>query len=64
MCYQLIERFSVCGCLYFQHAIDPCTAYGQRGHQIQEKTVLVGYACPRHTGKRAPDASAAAWTAS
>ncbi|KAJ0420406.1 Alpha/Beta hydrolase protein [Aspergillus carlsbadensis] len=57
MCYQLVERYSVCGCLYFQHAIDPCTAYGQRGHQTQEKTVLVGYACPRHSARRGSGSS-------
>ncbi|KAL3465165.1 Alpha/Beta hydrolase protein [Aspergillus heterothallicus] len=57
MCYQLVERYSVCGCLYFQHAIDPCTAYGQRGHQVQEKTVLVGYACPRHSARRGSGSS-------
>jgi hypothetical protein len=55
MCYKLVERFSVCRCLYFQHAVDPCEAFGQRGHTVQEKTVLVGYACSRHgTVKRCP----------
>ncbi|PWY62761.1 hypothetical protein BO83DRAFT_301418, partial [Aspergillus eucalypticola CBS 122712] len=49
MCYLLVERFSVCRCLYFQHAVDPCEAYGQRGHVVQEKTVLVGYTCSRHS---------------
>lgn len=50
MCYKLVERFSVCKCLYYEHAIDPCEAYGQRGHAFQEKTVLVGYVCERHSG--------------
>src|SRR5690242_2750121 len=45
MCYQVVERYSVCRCLYHVHAIDPCAAHGQRGHMVQEKTVLVGYAC-------------------
>ncbi|OCK85854.1 hypothetical protein K432DRAFT_285849 [Lepidopterella palustris CBS 459.81] len=49
MCYQVVERYSVCRCLYYKHAIDPCQAYGQRGHSTQEKTVLVGYACSRHS---------------
>jgi len=49
MCYQVVERYSVCRCLYYKHAIDPCSAYGQRGHTIQEKTVLVGYACSLHS---------------
>ncbi|CAG8310412.1 unnamed protein product [Penicillium salamii] len=49
MCYKVVERYSVCKCLYFEHSIDPCQAYGQRGHTVQEKTVLVGYACDRHS---------------
>ncbi|KAJ5481056.1 hypothetical protein N7539_006950 [Penicillium diatomitis] len=51
MCYKVVERYSVCKCIYFQHSIDPCTAYGQRGHSIQEKTVLVGYVCSRHSSR-------------
>ncbi|KAF2839209.1 hypothetical protein M501DRAFT_934349 [Patellaria atrata CBS 101060] len=54
MCYQVVERYSVCRCLYYKHAVDPCQAYGQRGHTVQEKTVLVGYACQLHTSHR-PD---------
>lgn len=46
MCYQVIERYAVCGCLYHKHAIDPCPQYGR--HSVQEKTVLVGYACNIH----------------
>lgn len=52
MCYQVVERYSVCRCLYHVHAIDPCAAHGQRGHMVQEKTVLVGYACSQHSGRR------------
>lgn len=51
MCYKVVERYSVCKCLYFEHSIDPCSAYGQRGHGIQEKTVLVGYTCDKHSGR-------------
>lgn len=51
MCYQVVERYSVCRCLYYKHAIDPCAAHGQRGHAIIEKTVLVGYACNLHSGR-------------
>ncbi|KAG2419781.1 hypothetical protein HFD88_004577 [Aspergillus terreus] len=58
MCYKLVERFSVCRCLYFEHAVDPCEAYGQRGHRVQEKTVLVGYTCPRHSLRANPSAGA------
>lgn len=49
MCYQVVERYAVCRCLYHKHAIDPCAQYGQYGHSVQEKTVLVGYACSVHT---------------
>jgi hypothetical protein len=52
MCYQVVERYSVCRCLYYKHAIDPCAAHGQRGHIAQEKTVLVGYACNLHSSHR------------
>ncbi|KAJ4987573.1 hypothetical protein SVAN01_06886 [Stagonosporopsis vannaccii] len=52
MCFQVVERYSVCRCLYHRHAIDPCAAHGQRGHMVQEKTVLVGYACAQHSGHR------------
>ncbi|KAJ5496282.1 hypothetical protein N7463_008269 [Penicillium fimorum] len=57
MCYKVVERYSACKCLYFEHSIDPCSAYGQRGHQVQEKTVLVGYTCDRHSRRRTPTAS-------
>jgi hypothetical protein len=49
MCYQVIERYTFCRCLYCKHAIDSCSAHGQRGHAVQEKTVLVGYACSLHS---------------
>lgn len=54
MCYKLVERYSVCKCIYFQHSVDPCSAYGQRGHSVQEKTVLVGYVCAVHSARAAP----------
>jgi hypothetical protein len=56
MCIQVVERYSVCRCLYYKHAVDPCAARAQRGHSVQEKTVLVGYAC----GKWFPCARTAA----
>lgn len=55
MCYQIVERYSVCRCLYYRHSIDPCQRYGQRGHSTTEKTVLVGYACPDHSSRRKKD---------
>ncbi|KAF2720452.1 hypothetical protein K431DRAFT_226345 [Polychaeton citri CBS 116435] len=55
MCIQVIERYSVCRCLYYRHSIDPCASRNTRGHQIQEKTVFVGYTCNNHaSGKSAP----------
>lgn len=50
MCYQLMELYSACRCLYYQHAIDRCAAYGRPGHDIQQRTIYVGYACSAHTG--------------
>lgn len=49
MCIQIVERYSVCRCLYYKHAVDPCSARSQRGHGVQEKIVLVGYACANHS---------------
>lgn len=49
MCYLVVERYSVCRCLYYQHSVDMCSEYGKKNHPIQERTVLVGYACERHT---------------
>lgn len=49
MCIQLVERYSVCKCLYYRHAVDPCSGYKQRHHTVQERTMLVGYACPSHS---------------
>ena len=52
MCYLVVERYSVCRCLYYKHSIDMCAAYGTQGHPIQERTVLVGYACENHSAHR------------
>ncbi|TDZ61886.1 hypothetical protein CTRI78_v004017 [Colletotrichum trifolii] len=53
MCYQLFELYSVCRCLYYQHAIDRCAAHGRGGHSIQNRTILVGYACDAHSQNKA-----------
>ncbi|OTB04211.1 hypothetical protein M426DRAFT_321063 [Hypoxylon sp. CI-4A] len=50
MCYQLIERYSSCHCIYYQHAVDRCPDYGRPGHHVITRTILVGYACHNHTG--------------
>jgi hypothetical protein len=57
MCYLVVERYSVCRCLYYQHNVDMCAAYGQQGHKIQERTVLVGYACEKHSNYQAHETS-------
>ncbi|KAL7959869.1 hypothetical protein V8C34DRAFT_303566 [Trichoderma compactum] len=41
MCYQLVELYSACRCLYYQHAIDRCAAYGRPGHNIEQRTIYV-----------------------
>ncbi|KIN05669.1 hypothetical protein OIDMADRAFT_99112, partial [Oidiodendron maius Zn] len=40
MCYLVVERYSVCRCLYYKHSIDMCAAYGTQGHPVQERTVV------------------------
>lgn len=46
MCIKVIERYAVCRCLYYSHAVDPCPAFGR--HEVKLKEVLVGYACSNH----------------
>ncbi|KAK0612169.1 hypothetical protein B0T14DRAFT_440314 [Immersiella caudata] len=48
MCYQVVELYTACRCLYYQHAIDRCATYGRPGHGIQRRTILVGYSCSEH----------------
>ncbi|KAF8462000.1 hypothetical protein BDZ91DRAFT_634636, partial [Kalaharituber pfeilii] len=50
MCIRITERYAVCNCVYYVHGVDQCGAAGRSGHTIQERTVLVGYACAAHTG--------------
>ena len=57
MCYFIVERYSVCRCLYYRHDIDRCSKYGQEGHRPLEKTILVGYACHEHQGGQSPPES-------
>lgn len=48
MCIKVIEKYSVCRCIYYSHAADPCPAYGRRGHAVKTMEVLVGLSCGRH----------------
>lgn len=43
MCYQLVEVYTACQCLYYKHAVDRCQLYPN--HIITQRTILVGYAC-------------------
>jgi hypothetical protein len=52
MCYQIVERYSVRRCVYHRHSVDPCGEYGQPRHTLQEKNVLVGFSCSRHSVRR------------
>lgn len=49
MCYQLLERYSSCGCYYYRHQVDKCGAHGRAGHIVQQRTILVGHTCADHT---------------
>ena len=49
MCLKLVELYAVCKCVYYEHAVDPCSLFGQ--HAVEERTVLVGYACPEHADR-------------
>lgn len=53
MCYQLVEIYSVCQCLYYQHPIDKCRLYPN--HNITQRAILVGYACGKHARDPAMD---------
>ena len=48
-CIQVIERYSVCRCLYYKHNVVPCANYRRRGHDVAIREILVGYTCPKHS---------------
>ncbi|CAH0050481.1 unnamed protein product [Clonostachys solani] len=49
MCYQVVELYSACKCLYYKHPLDRCVAYGKKGHYTEQRTIYVGYACRIHS---------------
>ena len=49
MCIQLVERYTVCRCLYYKHQVDVCPNYKKQGHGVQSREILVGYTCPQHS---------------
>ncbi|KAI7776303.1 hypothetical protein LA080_005490 [Diaporthe eres] len=48
--HSFLELYSACRCIYYQHAVDRCPKYGEPGHGITSRTILVGYACINHAG--------------
>ena len=48
MCIKIVERYAICRCIYYSHAIDACPAFGRRGHSIKTQDVLLGLTCSRH----------------
>lgn len=62
MCYQLVELYSSCKCIYYQHAADKCASYGRPGHCVTKRTILVGYACQEHS-RAIYDYGAPSWSA-
>jgi hypothetical protein len=47
MCFQIVERYSLCGRVFQEHGIDECPLYQQKGHAVQLRVVLIGTLCPR-----------------
>jgi hypothetical protein len=38
--------------LYYKHNLDKCPAYGEQGHPLVERTLLVGYSCDKHSANQ------------
>lgn len=49
MCIKVIERYAVCKCLVYSHAVDACASYERLKHSVRTREVLVGYACQVHS---------------
>ncbi|KAK4215420.1 hypothetical protein QBC37DRAFT_419275 [Rhypophila decipiens] len=60
MCFQIVELFSACKCLYYQHTVDKCPAYGSPGHGIYRWTRVVGVACFEHSRSKSSSGSTGA----
>ncbi|KAI1748825.1 hypothetical protein F4782DRAFT_515862 [Xylaria castorea] len=61
MCYQVVEVYSACRCLYYQHAVSRCASYGRQGHSISKRTIPVGaydFACSEHSQDTAQNTAA------
>ncbi|CAG7559046.1 unnamed protein product [Fusarium equiseti] len=57
MCYQLVELYSACRCVYYAHPVDRCAAFGRPGHSVQKRVILVGYTCSSHSSSHTADKS-------
>lgn len=49
MCYQILEVYASCKCLYYIHPVDKCAASGRPGHKVARRTIPVGYLCSTHS---------------
>ena len=47
--YQIIEVYSACRCVYYQHPVDRGPFYGRPGAHITKRIILVGYNCSNHS---------------
>jgi len=54
MCYQIVERYALCGCIYHVHPIDPCGRASQRGHAVTIRESFIDYGCSRHPDTESP----------
>lgn len=54
MCYQVVERYVLCGCIYHVHFVDPCGRAYQRCHTVTKRETFVDYPCPRHPDTESP----------
>lgn len=61
MCIKIVERYAVCKCIYYSHAVDACPAYGRRDHAVRTREVLVGYTCSKHSRTRPTSAQGSSY---
>jgi hypothetical protein len=47
MCFQIVERYSVCRCVFQEYGIDECPLYQHKGHVPQVQVILIGVLCLR-----------------
>ncbi|RPA85555.1 hypothetical protein BJ508DRAFT_322592 [Ascobolus immersus RN42] len=55
MCLRVVERYAVCGCIYYVHGVDQCRQFGMLGHEVEDKVVLVGHSCQAHLATAYPE---------